>query len=270
MLHCKGKKSPDKSSFIEGSHMSEIQVGDQTSKPQDLEKTEAVLNAVIESEVKKQMASYSGFTKMMKHNGGNGGHGASGGVGEFAGGGGGGSSFLQPAENSGSSSSFLSSSGTKGRRSKASITIADMTATHCKFTRSKLDGGKIKAGYKMVEHAWAGKGNKQAKGTTTARSKDLIEECNLQKARMAWLPKGLVANKEMLPAYGFGHLLEAHNAIQAEKAKPAMAAIISGTANDMEKFSALFRTGLDEGTKEQVYAGASSSFKQKLNPLMSN
>ncbi len=244
--------------------MSEIQVGDQTSKPQDLEKTEMVINAMIVDQVKKQMGSLSGLEKMVK------------GAGESdmpGMGGGSQSSFMSGGtsneQGSTPSSLFAGDTSSKKPRRKNSVSLAEFRSPTNGFTGAKRDKGEVMARKSVAESAFAGRMKKGCKKYSTHNAADLAEECQLLKKKWEWLPQGLVANKHMLPAFGFGHLLEAHNAVQAEKEKPAMAAIISGTANDMQKFQSLFKSGLDEGIKEQVYAGASSSFKQKLNPLMS-
>lgn len=245
--------------------MSEMQVGDQSSKPQDLEKTENLINATIESEAKKQMGSLSGLEKMTKGNEG----------GDFSGMtggslGGGQSSFMSggTSNEQGSTPTSLFAGDVKKSRKKGSVSLSEFRSPTNSFTGAKRDKAEIMSRKRVAESAFAGKLKKGCK-YSTARSAELVEECEMLKKRWEWLPKGLVANKNMLPSFGFGHLLEAWNSVQAEKEKPAMAAVISGTANDMDKFSNLFKSGLDEGVKEQVYANASAQFKQKLNPLMS-
>lgn len=231
--------------------MSDIQIGDQSSKPQDLEKTEATLNAVIEAEVKKQASSLKGLEKMTR--------GAT--QGEFSG-----SSFLGGGTNNngGGGSSF-----TEVRpRKKGSVTLKEFRSPVNPFNQDRRDKAEVMSRERVAESAFAGKLNRKSK-FSTFNARDLAEECQLLKARWAWLPKGLAANKDLLGAFGFGHLKEAHDAIQAEKVKPQMQAVISGTANDMEKFQSLFKNGLDSNIKEAVYSNASSQMKTKLNPLMS-
>lgn len=243
--------------------MSDIQIGDQSSKPQDLEKTEMVLNAVIESEVKKGLSSLKGLEKMTK---------GIGGSEFFGGGGGGGSAFLggggQNMDHDSTPTSLFVAAPAKKARAKGSVSLQQWRATKDSFTGAQRSRHEIKSRERVAESAFAGRMKSKCAKYSTGSAKDLVEDCNALKAKWAWLPKGLVANKDMLSAFGFGHLKEAHDAIQAEKVKPALQAVISGTANDMEKYAASFK-GVDEGVKETVYANASSTMKQKLNPLMS-
>lgn len=244
--------------------MSDIQIGDQSSKPQDLEKTEMILNAVIESEVKKQMSSLKGLEKMTKN--------ANGGSDFFGGGGGGGSSFFggggaHTSDNDSSPTSLFMSGPAKKKREKGSVSLQQWRATKDSFTGAQRSRHEIKSRERVAESAFAGRLKSKCK-YSTGSARELVEDCNELKAKWAWLPKGLVANKDMLSAFGFNHLKEAHDAIQAEKMKPALQAVISGTANDMEKFQTSFKA-VDEGVKETVYANASTTMKQKLNPLMS-
>lgn len=244
--------------------MADIHIGDQSSKPQDLEKTEMILNAVIESEVKKGLSSLKGLEKMTKY--------ANGGSEFFGGGGGGGGSAFfggggQNMDHDSTPTSLFMAPPAKKQRAKGSVSLQQWRATKDSFTGAQRSRHEIKSRERVAESAFAGRLKSKCK-YSTGSSRDLVEDCNELKAKWAWLPKGLVANKDMLTAFGFNHLKEAHDAIQAEKMKPALQAVISGTANDMEKFQTSFKA-VDEGVKETVYANASSSMKAKLNPLMS-
>ena len=121
--------------------MSEIQVGDQSSKPQDLEKTEMVINAMIVDQVKKQMGSLSGLEKMVK------------GAGEsdlpgMGGGGGSQSSFMSgnPSNEQGSTPSSLFAGDTaKKTRKKGSVSLAEFRSPTNSFTGAKRDKGEVMA-----------------------------------------------------------------------------------------------------------------------------
>lgn len=248
--------------------MAEYQIGDQSSKPQDLDQAERVAIAVGVDALKKDMSSFASFEKMMNTSrqssdlpGMDGGGGAS--TSSFLGGG-------TPTNDSDSSpgSSFSGSGGGKKPKRKGQVTVSDMVNTKCKFTGAKLDKCLITGQRKMLEHAWAGRKGKGCK-TSTAKSMDLIEECNLLKSRMAWLPMRAQYDENMFVMYGKGHIKDALDNIRAERSNPHITAVISGTANDMQQYQNAFKT-IDAGVQEQIYAGASAQMKQKLNPLMSS
>jgi len=247
--------------------MAEYQIGDQTSKPQDLDQAERVAIAVGVDALKKDMSSFASFEKMMtnaRQTSDMPGMGGGGSSSAFFGGGGG----SPNNDDSSGGSMFISGGAKKSTRRKGQVTIADMTATQCKFTGSKLEKNKIMGQRKMVEHAWAGRKGKGCK-TSTSKSMDLIEECNLLKARMAWLPLRAAYDDSMFVMYGKGHIKDALDNIRAERNNPHITAVISGTANDMQQYQNAFKS-IDAGVQEQIYSNASSQMKQKLNPLMSS
>jgi hypothetical protein len=245
--------------------MAEYQIGDQTSKPQDLDQAERVAIAVGVDALKKDMSSFASFEKMMNQSRQSSdmpGMGGGGGASSFLGGGG------SPNNDDSSGGSMFAGSAVKKTRRKGQVTVDDMVNTKCKFTGAKLDKCLITGQRKMLEHAWAGRKGKGCK-TSTAKSMDLIEECNMLKSRMAWLPKRAQYDENMFVMYGKGHIKDALDNIRAERNNPHITAVISGTANDMQQYQNAFKA-IDAGVQEQVYANASSQMKQKLNPLMSS
>lgn len=236
--------------------MSELQIGDQQSKPQDLQQLDAKVNAAIDSQVKFNMGEMSRFMNMMK------GGDSLNVMGEMPGAKDPISSMSEQNQQKSADASLFAGGG----RKKGARTLKQMLSTEDAMGH-KLSRNQIKSNYAIVNAAWAGARNKKAKNGSDAQSKDFVEEINLLKMRMAWLPQALKANKSMLPGYGLGHIYEAHTAIQKEKQDPATSAVISGTLSDMDAFKDKFK-GLDKGLQEQVYAQGSSQTKQKLEPLM--
>jgi len=242
--------------------MSDIQIGAQETRPQDLQQTEAKIDAVIDTVVKHNMGDMSKFMGMMK--GGERGFdlttemvGAKTGS-VFAG-------AMQVHEEVASSGSDFASGGGKGRK-KGAQTLDQMLSTTDALGH-KRSRTEIQSRYAIVNAAWSGH-NRSTKYSET-NSKDFVEEINLLKARMAFLPIALKANKSMLPGYGMGFIYEAHVAVQREKEMPATNAIISGTMNDMDKYKDGFKQ-LDDSLKDRLTANAGVEVEKKIAPLKSH
>ncbi|MDF3024268.1 MAG: hypothetical protein K0R10_1629 [Alphaproteobacteria bacterium] len=231
--------------------MSELGVGNQQTKPEDLQQKDAAINGAIDGAVKHSMSSFTGAMTMMK--------GAERANDFF-----GAMSNVQgdtPKQESGSMFA-----GSAPRRKKGSQTLQQMLSTTDAMGH-KLDRNQIKSKYAVVNAAWAGK-RKGMKNGSDANSRDFVEELNLLKQRMAYLPSLLKQDKSLLRGYGMGNIYEAHTSVQAEKEKPHTDAIISGTLSDMDQFKDKFKS-LDTGLQNQVMAQGSTQTKAKLKPLVS-
>ncbi len=233
--------------------MSDLGVGNQQTKPEDLTQKDAAINGAIDGAVKHNMSSFTSAMTMMK--------GA-----ERT------NDFLgamsnvqgdQPKQESTSGSMFA---GGGSRRKKGTQTLQQMLSTTDAMGH-KLDRNVIKSKYAVVNAAWAGK-RKGMKNGSEANSRDFVEELNLLKMSMAHLPTLLKQDKSLLRGFGLGTIYEAHTSVQAEKEKPHTDAIISGTLSDMDQFKDKFKT-LDTGLQNQVMAQGSTQTKAKLKPLVS-
>lgn len=243
--------------------MSDIQIGQQENKPQDLQQIEAKIDGVIDIQVKHNMGDMSKFMTMMKGNNrdfdmltemGTAKHSA------FAG-----AMEAHAEATSGTTGAdFASGGGSKGRK-KGSQTLGQLLSTTDALGH-KRSRTEIQSRYAIANAAWSGH-NRKTKFSEDG-SKDFVAEINLLKMRMAYLPSALKANKAMLPAHGMGFIYEAHVAVQKEKEAPSMSAVVSGTLSDMDQFKDRFKA-LDSGVKEQVYSQTGTQGKQKLATLMS-
>lgn len=231
--------------------MSDLGVGNQQTKPEDLVQKDAVINGAIEGAIKHSMSSFTGAMTMMK-----GAERANDFLGAM-------SSVSADTPKQDSGSMFA---GSGARRKKGSQTLQQMLSTTDAMGH-KLDRNQIKSKYAVVNAAWAGK-RKGMKNGSEANSRDFVEELNLLKARMAYLPSLLKQDKSLLRGYGLGSIYEAHTSVQAEKEKPHTDAIISGTLSDMDQFKDKFKT-LDTGLQNQVMAQGGAQTKAKLKPLVS-
>lgn len=231
--------------------MSDLGVGNQQTKPEDLIQKDAVINGAIEGAIKHSMSSFTGAMAMMK--------GAERANDFF-----GAMSSIQGDTPKQDSGSMFAGSGS--RRKKGAQTLQQMLSTTDAMGH-KLDRNQIKSKYAVVNAAWAGK-RKGMKNGSDANSRDFVEELNLLKARMAYLPSLLKQDKSLLRGYGLGTIYEAHTSVQAEKEKPHTDAIISGTLSDMDQFKDKFKS-LDTGLQNQVMAQGGAQTKAKLKPLVS-
>ncbi|MDE1153107.1 MAG: hypothetical protein PW788_11275 [Micavibrio sp.] len=242
--------------------MSDIQIGSQENRPQDLPQTEAKIDAVIDTAVKHNMGDMSKFMGMMK--GGERGFdlttemfsAKTGSV--FAG-------AMQVHDEVASTGADFASGMGRGRR-KGAQTLNQMLSTTDALGH-KRSRAEMQSRFATVNAAWSGH-NRGTKYSDT-NSKDFIEEINLLKQRMAFLPVALKANKSMLPGYGLGFIYEAHVAVQREKEAPATNAIISGTMNDMDKYKDGFKQ-LDDSLKDKLASNAGAEVEKKLAPLKSH
>lgn len=233
--------------------MSDLGVGNQQTKPEDLQQKDAAINGAIDGAIKHSMSSFTGAMTMMK-----GAERANDFLGAMST-----VSADAPKQESGSGSMFA---GSGSRRKKGAQTLQQMLSTTDAMGH-KLDRNQIKSKYAVVNAAWANK-RKGMKNGSEANSRDFVEELNLLKARMAYLPSLLKQDKSLLRGYGLGTIYEAHTSVQAEKEKPHTDAIISGTLSDMDQFKDKFKT-LDTGLQNQVMAQGGAQTKAKLKPLVS-
>ncbi len=234
--------------------MSDLGVGNQQTKPEDLQQKDAAINGAIDGAVKHSMSSFTSAMTMMK--GAERSNDFMGAMTSLR-------SDDTPKQESASGSMFA---GGGPRRKKGTQTLQQMLSTTDAMGH-KLDRNVIKSKYAVVNAAWAGK-RKGMKNGSEANSRDFVEELNLLKMSMAHLPTLLKQDKSLLRGFGLGTIYEAHTSVQAEKEKPHTDAIISGTLSDMDQFKDKFKT-LDTGLHNQVMSQGSTQTKAKLKPLVS-
>ncbi|MDI1228027.1 MAG: hypothetical protein PSY14_10115 [bacterium] len=232
--------------------MADLGVGNQQTKPEDLQQKDAAINGAIDGAVKHSMSTFTGAMTMMK--------GASR-ANDFLGA----MATVQPEEpkQSGSGSMFA---GSGPRRKKGAQTLQQMMSTTDALGH-KESRDRIQSKYAVINAAWAGK-RKSMKDGSGATSHDFVAELNIMKQSMAGMNTMLKQNKGLLRGFGMAQIAEADDSVQKEKVNPHTDAIISGTLSDMEQFKDKFKT-LDSGLQNQVMAQGSTQTKAKLKPLVS-
>lgn len=244
--------------------MSELQIGDQQSKPVDTSDMLRKADAAIDSQFKQQISTFAGAMQVLKGSAENNNP-----LMDLESGGGSIYNHAAADQERQQKNNADSLFAGKMTRKKGSKSIKDLQATTDAMGH-KLSGAKMKRNQAILNAAWAGGRHIKDKdgGSGSSRDEGLLEEMSLLRERLAVMPQGLKQNPSLLPGVGLGHIYEAITAINKEKDDPATAAVISGTANDMDTFKDKFKT-LDAGLQEQVYSAGSSEMKKKIAPLMS-
>lgn len=243
--------------------MSELQIGDQQSKPVDTTDMLRKADAAIDGQFKQQISTFAGAMQVLKGSSDNNNP-----LADLSSGGGAYDHAAAEADRNKEVSSDSLFAG-KMSRKKGSKSIKDLQATTDAMGH-RISRGKMRRNQAILNAAWTDSRHIKDKdgGSGSSRDEGLIEEMALLRTRLAIMPIGLKQNPSLLPGVGLGHIYEAITAINKEKDDPATAAVISGTANDMDGFKDKFKT-LDAGLQEQVYAAGSSEMKKKVAPLMS-
>lgn len=230
--------------------MADLGVGNQQTKPEDLQQKDAAINGAIDGAVKHAMSTFSGAMQMVK--------GATR-ANDFLGA----MSTMQDEPKPATGSMFAG--GGTGRK-KGSMTVQQMLSTTDALGH-KESRHRIQSKYAVLNAAWAGRFKGMKDGSAT-NSRDFVAEINIMKQSMAGINTMLKQNKGLLRGYGLGQIAEADDSVQKEKVNPHTDAIISGTLSDMDQFKDKFKT-LDTGLQNQVLAQGSVQTKAKLKPLVS-
>lgn len=244
--------------------MSELQIGDQQSKPVDTTEMLRKADAAIDGQFKQQISTFAGAMQVLK-----GSNESNNPLADLESAGAGAYDHAAADAERNKQTSADSMFAGKGTRKKGSKSVKDLQATTDAMGH-KLSRNKLKRNQAILNSAWVGGRHIKDKdgGSGSSRDEGLVEEMALLRARLAIMPQGLKQNPSLLPGVGLGHIYEAITAINKEKDDPATAAVISGTANDMDGFKDKFKT-LDAGLQEQVYSAGSTEMKKKIAPLMS-
>ncbi len=134
-----------------------------------------------------------------------------------------------------------------------------MLSTKCKFTGAKLDKCLITGQRKMLDTP--GRTQRQRLQDHHRQVYGPDHDCNMLKARMAWLPMRAQYDENMFVMYGKA-ISRTHSTRSVLNARTRISRRSSRTTNDMQQYQSAFK-GIDAGVQEQIYEAQASQMKQR-------